>query len=65
MSVITQSFGKVTILSERVFFESLSLSIGYNVLRVGDVALCCPEAAGRQGNIAYTLLAVCTFSHLF
>ena len=28
-----------------------------NGLRVGDVALCCPEASGRQGNIAYTLLA--------
>jgi hypothetical protein len=38
MSVITQSFGKVTILSERVFFESLSLSIGYNVLQLGEVA---------------------------
>ena len=36
MSVITQSFGKVTILSERVFFESLSLSIGYNGLQIGD-----------------------------
>jgi hypothetical protein len=39
--------------------------IAYNGLRVGDVALCCPAASGRQGNIAYTLLAVCTFSHLF
>ena len=38
MPVITQSFGKVTILSERVFFESLSLSIGYNVSQLGEVA---------------------------
>jgi hypothetical protein len=36
MPVITQSFGKVTILSERVFFESLSLSIGYNVFGLGE-----------------------------
>jgi len=27
-----------------------------NGFRLGDVALCCPEASGRQGNIAYTLL---------
>ena len=39
MSVITQSFGKVTILSERVFFESLSLSIGYNGWRLLAVGL--------------------------
>ena len=24
--------------------------------RLANVALCCPEASGRQGNIAYTLL---------
>jgi hypothetical protein len=34
----------------------LSDTLAPNGLRVGDVALCCPEAAGRQGNIAYTLL---------
>ena len=39
MSVITQCFGKVTILSERVFFESLSLTIGYNVLELKEVRL--------------------------
>jgi len=33
------------------------------VLRVGDVALCCPDASGRQGNIACTLLSVCSFIH--
>jgi hypothetical protein len=25
-------------------------------LRAGDVILCCPEASGRQGYIAYALL---------
>jgi hypothetical protein len=34
-----------------------SLKLPHNGLRVGDFALCCPEASGRQGNIAYTLLA--------
>ena len=55
MPVITQSFGKVTILSERVFFESLSLSIGYNVLRAGDRN---PVLRLRQGYGACTLLCV-------
>jgi len=53
MSVITQSFGKVTILSERAFFESLSLSIGYNVSRAGDRN---PVLRLRQGYGACTLL---------
>jgi len=33
-------------------------TITHNGLRVGDVALCCPEASGRQGNSACTLLGV-------
>jgi hypothetical protein len=36
--------------------------MAYNGLRVGDVALCCPETSGRQGNIAYTLLQAGVFS---
>jgi hypothetical protein len=36
----------------------------HNGLRLGDVALCCPEALGRQGNIAFTLL-VAVFSFIF
>jgi hypothetical protein len=32
--------------------------ISHNGLREGDVALCCPEASVRQGNIANTLLVV-------
>jgi hypothetical protein len=46
MPVITQSFGKVTILSERVFFESLSLSIGYNGLGM--------SSSVPQGAIAHS-----------
>jgi hypothetical protein len=41
----------------RLMVALSGLRVADNGLRVGDVALCCPEASGRQGNIAYTLLA--------
>ena len=37
------------------------LFIVANGLRVVDVALCCPDASGRQGNIAYMLLKAVYF----
>ena len=36
-----------------------------NVLRVGDVALCCPEASGRQGYGACKLLRAGLFLNHF
>jgi len=47
----------------KVLKFAFGFSMCGNVLRVGDVALCCPETSGRQGNIAYTLLgAGCSIS---
>jgi hypothetical protein len=40
------------------------VTITANDLRVGDVALCCHEASGRQGYGACTLL-VAGFSFIF
>jgi len=39
-----------------IFIYVYRLKLTTNVWRVGDVALCCPDGSGRQGNIAYTLL---------
>jgi hypothetical protein len=44
-------------MEEVSFYLKCLFMLSANGLRVGDVALCCPEASGRQGNIAYTLLA--------
>jgi hypothetical protein len=52
MPVITQSFGKVTILSERVFFESLSLSIGYNLFIVAIIYCNPPNRVGFVATLS-------------
>jgi len=41
----------------------LGASLEPNVLRAGDVALCCPEPSGRQGYGACTLLWAGLFSY--